>query len=503
MLDYCMFILSKEQIQQWDQFTIEQNNISSLQLMNNAANCFSTWFLEENIPVEIPVHILCGTGNNGGDGIAIAILLRNAFYDVTVHFCKIGTPSKDNLLMLESLIACSDVKVSNIEPSAAFPHFDGNEIVVDAMFGSGLNKEIIGYWADLIHYVNSKQLFVISVDMPSGLKIDSLSGGAIVKATKTVSFQSPKLSQLLIENYVSVGELVILDIGLSQSFIPRKCHQYFIEKKYIKSLILTRSKFAHKGDFGHAILIVGSHGMMGAAVLAAKACLRSGVGKLSLLVPDCGYTILQSMVPEAMVLTSGVEFISNIELNKSYSSIGIGCGLGTDPNVTQALQQFLKVNRNDKIVIDADALNIIAHENLQNNIPVNSLITPHIKEFDLLFGPSENNYERISKARTLSMKHHIYIILKGAYTCISTPEGNQYFNSTGNPGMATAGSGDVLTGVLTGLLAQGYSHEASCILGTYIHGLAGDIAKDHNSEFSLIASDIIENISSAFKNIIV
>ena len=279
-------------------------------------------------------------------------------------------------------------------------------------------------------------------------------------------------------------------------------HYFSVESSDIASIIPQRDTFAHKGTFGHALLIAGSRGKTGAAVLAAKACLRSGAGLLTAHIPACGELILQTAIPEAMIdIDEEQDFITHLEELSKYNSIGIGPGIGCNEKTAGVLLQLFK-NATQPLVLDADAINLIAQDKqLQQALPVNSILTPHAGEFDRLAGTSENAYERLKKACQWAVQHQCYIVLKGAYTAICTPNKKCCFNSTGNPGMATAGSGDVLTGIILGLLAQSYSPLNASLAGVFLHGLAGDIAANEKSQESLIASDIIENLGLAFKKI--
>jgi NAD(P)H-hydrate epimerase len=312
----------------------------------------------------------------------------------------------------------------------------------------------------------------------------------------TISFQTPKMAFLIPENASFVGDWNIVDIGLNDAFIRQtKTRNYLITDETIAHKLKKRKKFAHKGDFGKGIIISGGYGMMGASILSARACMRTGIGLLTLHIPQCGYNILQSSVPEAMVSTDKSEFfISSLPNLSDYSAIGVGPGIGTHSETINMMQKLFENNKTP-LVLDADALNIISKSpSLIEKIPVNSILTPHIKEFERISGPSKNHYERLQKLTVLATKHHVFIVLKGAFTAVSTPEGKTYFNSTGNPGMATGGSGDVLTGIITSLLAQNYTPEEASLIGVYIHGMAGDIAASKFGHEGMISSDIIDCI---------
>jgi NAD(P)H-hydrate epimerase len=349
--------------------------------------------------------------------------------------------------------------------------------------------------------MNSTQLLRISVDMPSGLMIDKSSVQPIVQAHNTISFQTPKLSFLLPECDPYVGNFKVVNIGLHKDYLNKLNSDYFLlEKKDIKSVIRHRSKFDHKGDFGHALMIAGSFGKMGAAVLSSKAALRSGVGLLTVHVPSCGYQIIQTTVPEAMVSVDQSEiFFTKVPDVENYSAIGVGPGIGMDAASVNALRQLFE-QRNKPIVVDADAINILgANRELIHTLPAGSILTPHPKEFQRLVGDWRNDFERLDKQREFSIKTKCILVLKGAHTSISSPDGKIYFNNTGNPGMATAGSGDILTGILTGLLAQGYGSTDVACLGVWVHGLSGDLAKRDFGQISLTSTDIIDSLAAGFK----
>lgn len=499
-----MKIFSAAQLKQWDAFTIQNEPVSSVDLMERAATACYRWLIENDLS-EKHFRIFCGKGNNGGDGLALARLLIRNNCIVTVYILELGKiGSGDFQTNLEKLHDCS-TNIHYIQSIDFFPGFENNDLLIDALFGSGLNKPLEGITALLANHINQSGTSVISIDLPSGLFADKSSvGNTIIKATHTLSFQNDKLAFLLPENEQFCGQVHLLNIGLHKLFEKSEPAEFIlIDKELIKTIYKPRLKFAHKGTYGHAALLSGSMGMMGAAVLSSLACLRSGVGKLTSFIPKCGYDILQTAVPEAMSFVVGEDHLISAPGIQKYDAVGIGPGIGMYPSHTELLVVIFE-NVNAPLVIDADALNIIsANKDLMGRIPAGSVITPHPKEFERLFGPSANDFERLQLARQRSKELNIYIILKGHYSFISSPDGMGHFNSTGNPGMATAGSGDVLTGILTGLLAQGYSSRQACILGVYLHGLAGDLAAARFSEEAMIAGDIVSCLGEAFKQIAV
>ena len=373
------------------------------------------------------------------------------------------------------------------------------------MFGSGLNRPLEGVTAKLVEHINNSGCKVIAIDTPSGLPIDhSAEGEKIIRANHTLSFQVFKLSFLLPENANFIGEVNILDIGLHPDFYHSAETNYeLVDKKIISAIYKPRSRFAHKGNFGHALLVGGSYGKMGAAILCAKACLRSGAGLTTCHTPKCGYEIMQTAVPEAMVMSDlNSSIITKIEEDLSkFNGIGIGPGIGTATETRKVLQEIFEVYKKP-IILDADALNLISSDKkLLKKIPQNSILTPHPKEFERVFGETKNDFDRIQLAQQKSKELGLVIVLKGHHTCIATPDGKVYFNNTGNAGMAKGGSGDVLTGILTALVGQYHDAIKSAILGVYLHGLAGDIAAEKNSKEAMIAGDIIENLGEAFMSI--
>jgi hydroxyethylthiazole kinase-like uncharacterized protein yjeF len=485
-------ILSIDQIRELDRYTIEHEPIVSIDLMERACQAFVDWFTER-FQSPLRILIVCGTGNNGGDGLGIARLLSIRKFDVRVVIVsEDAKPSHDYSINLGRL-------PEGVERFAFLRKpLPESDIIIDAIFGSGLSRPAQGIFAEAIASINASRARKISVDIPSGLFADENSSGPIIQADFTVTFQLPKLSFLLPQSEKVVGEWHLVDISLNQKFIEEaKTRHHYVDTKSIKNLIKPRDKFSHKGDFGHALVIGGSYGKIGANVLATKAALRAGSGLVTSLIPKCGYTVLQSTVPEAMVIADEDErILTRVPDIAKYGSIGIGPGLGQDPRTIAFLANLLS-HEITPCVLDADAINILSdYRDMQNLISANSILTPHPGEFKRLVGDWKNDFERLEMQRAMSIKLKSFIVLKGAHTSISTPSGDIYFNSSGNPAMATAGSGDVLTGILTALLSQAYKPLAAALIGVYIHGLAGDLAA--KKRFSIIASDIIEEIPSAF-----
>lgn len=493
-------ILSTQQIKDLDAYTIQNKSVSSIDLMERACKAFVNWFVLR-FDSSKEVGVVCGTGNNGGDGLGIARILSEWGFTVTVWVVRgPGEESSDFKINLDRMHGKVTVHTFPEKPDAEI--FSSCKVLIDAIFGSGLTRQVDGLYAAAITAMNDAKATRVAVDIPSGLFADRHSDGTIVKANYTVSFQLPKLAFLLPENYDSVGDWYLVDIGLDKSFTKEcKTSYYYLTRKSARKLLTkTRPRFSHKGEYGHALLIAGSLGKMGAAVLASRAALRSGLGLLTVHTPSAGNTVVQTSFPEAMVSVDPDENIfSKAPAADAYDAIGIGPGMGQAPATVAALQEVLATGK--PMVIDADALNILgANRELMHLVPAGSILTPHPKEFERLVGPWKDDFERLEKQVELAQKLKSIIVLKGAHTSIASPDGEVTFNCTGNPGMATGGTGDVLTGVLTGLLAQGYSPRDAAILGVYLHGLAGDMAEREMGVYSLIASDIVNSLPAAFKS---
>ena len=498
-----MKIFSVKQIQNWDSYTIKHESLKSIDLMERAAIACFNWIIN-NYDDCYRFKIFCGKGNNGGDGLALARLLNSIKYEVSVYITASDKPGSEDFEENLKKLKKTSVDITIIKDVKSLPKIEEQDIILDALFGTGLNKPAAGLYKDLIQFINSKNSNVISIDIPSGLYVDKSSKiengtQAIVKANYTLTFQNEKLAFLVAENEPYTGKVFLMDIGLSEEY-ERSTESTFeyIDEIMISGIYRARKDFSNKGNYGYASLLCGSYGMMGAAVLSASSCLRSGVGKLTCIICEAGYTIMQSTVPEAMCKVAGEKHIHDFEDFDSFDAVGIGPGIGKYESHKKLLE-VLFTNFKKPVVLDADALNVLSENpDLYSLITPNSIITPHPKEFERLFGKSDSDFERIELALLKAKELKIYIVLKGHHTFIATPDGKGYFNSTGNAGMATAGAGDVLTGIITSLLAQPYSSLGSCILGVYLHGLAGDIAVKNLSKEAMIAGDIVDYLGNAF-----
>ncbi|NJN25873.1 MAG: NAD(P)H-hydrate dehydratase [Cyclobacteriaceae bacterium] len=495
-----MKIFNTQQIREADQYTIDHEPIKSSDLMERAAKSFVQWF-EQYFEKQRKVFIFCGTGNNGGDGLAIARMLSFKKWQVkTVMVSKSSNKSHDCMINYLKLAEVREVAGIASASDLNF-EIEKNDIVVDAIFGSGLSRPVDGIHAETIAYINQSGATVVSVDVPSGLFADDVSPkGAIVRADHVVSFQFPKLAFMLAENSMYIKNWIVADIGLHPEFIKNTESPYeYLEHSFIKNLLRKRTKFEHKGNFGHSLIIAGSHGKMGAAVLCSKACLKTGAGLVTAHIPGCGYHTMQTSIPEVMVSVDyNKKFLTSIPELDAYEAIGIGPGIDKNIETYEVISQLL-ANYKKPIVVDADALNIISKEqNMMKSLPEGSILTPHPGEFKRMVGFWNDDFERLEQQIAISKQYKVYIVLKGGHASISTPEGKVYFNSTGNPGMATGGSGDVLTGMITSLLGQGYSSLHASLLGVYLHGLSGDIAVQFMGEEGLCASDLIDFLPQAF-----
>ena len=493
-----MRILNTQQIRDLDAWTIQHEPVASIDLMERASQAFVDW-LTVRTDTSKKIHVVCGTGNNGGDGLAIARMLFDWGYPVKAFILQGESAGSGdfgvNKARLPEKLECREIRSEN-----ELPFFDTCDVIIDAIFGSGLTRPPVGLYAIAIDRINASRALRIAVDIPSGLMADSPSSGSIVKADYTVSFQLPKLAFMLPEAHAFTGEWVLADIGLDKGFIRKTDTAHFYTRlKDIQKIVKPRSKFAHKGTYGHALLIAGSFGKMGAAILAARAALRAGVGLLSVHIPKCGYEILQTAVPEAMaIVDDDVNMFTTAPDVHGYTTLGIGPGLGQDEKTVAALAKVLQ-RFGKPVVIDADGLNILGrHRHLFELIPPGSILTPHPKEFERLTGPWKNDFERLQMQKQLAVSLKSIVVLKGAHTAVATEKGLVFFNSTGNPGMATGGTGDVLTGVITGMLAQKYTPHEAAICGVFLHGLAGDLAALECGMEGMTASDLVANLPAAF-----
>ena len=499
-----MKIFPSSSIKKLDAYTIEHEPIASIDLMERAATVL-TKAITDRWNTETPVTIFAGPGNNGGDALAVARMMAEKGYKIEVFlFNTKGELSPDCQTNKELVEMMEEVKFHEISTQFVPPALTPDHLVIDGLFGSGLNKPLSGGFAAVVKYINSSPAMVVAIDIPSGLMGEDNTYNIqanIIRADLTLSLQLPKLAFLFAENEQFVGEWQLLDIGLSEEAINEKETDFALtEHGDMPPMLKVRSKFAHKGNFGRALLIAGSQGMAGASVLAARACLRSGIGLLTVHIPFCNNFIVQTSVPEAMteIDINDVRFSCATDTD-DYQAVGIGPGLGKAGDTEAALLEQIE-SCQTPMVVDADALNLLGeHRSYIGRLPKGSILTPHPKELERLVGKCQNSYERLTKACELAQSTGVHLILKGAYSAVITPEGKCWFNSTGNSGMATGGSGDVLTGVVLALLAQGYATETAARLAAYVHGLAGDIARKKHGAMGMTAGDIVDCLPLAWR----
>lgn len=498
-----MKIFEAEQVRLIDRYTIENEPIDSIDLMERASIRLAGWYVR-HFHTDRQVLIFAGPGNNGGDALALARLLSERQFRVACYLLDFGHPSVDNTLNRQRLMDQKLARLTVLKEGDELPPIKANDVVIDGIFGSGLSRTPAGFPAVLIQHINQNASTIVAIDIPSGLSGEDNSDKdykSVIRASYTLTFQFPFLSFFFESNDSFLGKWRVQDIKLHPDVIRNTYSPYqTLEKAEISALFPPRRKFSHKGSYGHALLISGCYGMMGAALLAGESCLRSGTGLLTLHIPRFGYSVIQTGFPEAIVSLdqSDILFSEPPDLTP-YTAIGIGPGLGCKSNSGKGLKTLLE-NSRVPLVIDADGLNLLSqHPDWYELLPENTILTPHPKEFDRLAGESENGYKRHLKQLEFASRYRVIVVLKGAYTGIAEPGGQYWFNTTGNPGMATGGSGDVLTGIITGLLARGLSPIDASKAGVYLHGLAGDLALEELGPEAMIAGDLISFLGPAFR----
>jgi hydroxyethylthiazole kinase-like uncharacterized protein yjeF len=467
-----------------------------------AGKCFD-WIINNYSNKKKEFVVFCGIGNNGGDGLVIARKLINANYKVKTYIVNFSKKKSDDFKINLDRLNQINNSIELID-SDNFPKISKEKVIIDAIFGIGLTRSPTGFVKEIIQKINKSKATIISIDFPSGLfsELSVTDKDSVIRSNQTLTFQNPKLAFFLAENRSYSAKWHLIDIGLDQSFIQTLNTNFeTIDVELIKSFYKRRDVFSHKGSFGHSLIIGGSFGKIGAVVLASKAALKIGGGLVTAYLPKCGYSIIQTSNPEVMVEVDNENYLQYFNFKTKPTVIGIGIGLGTHLKTINGFKKFLNENKTD-LVIDADALNILAmHKELLQLIPENTVLTPHPKEFKRLIGEWDNDYDKIKKQLDFSAKYNCILVLKGAYTSIAY-NGKTYFNTSGNPALATAGSGDVLTGIISGLIAQGYSSIEASILGVYLHGRTADFAikKDQSLE-TFIASDSFIYFGDVFKEI--
>ena len=498
-----MKILSAQQLYEADLITIKNGNLAEIDLMERAATLCFQWIDKRLQGNAVPIHVFCGTGNNGGDGLVIARHLGQHGYHVKTYIVNCGNKRSDAFLVNYERLKEIGVWAEMITCKSEFPLITENDMVIDAIFGLGLKRSPEGVLKETIQFLNATNAYILSIDFPSGLFADKpvTDAASVIRSYFTLTFQTPKLAFILPENQEYVSAWEIIDIGLDAAYLEKaKTSFYLTYKTDVQPIYKFRKKFSHKGDYGHALMLGGSFGKIGAVTLSSRAALTIGSGLVTAYIPKCGYQIVQTALPEAMVEVDAENEIQYFNSKIKPTVIGVGMGMGTSTKTAEGFENFLKENK-IPLVIDADALNLLSKKkSLLKLLPKDAVLTPHPGEFERLAGKWKNDYEKIDKLVSLSKKHKIVIVLKGAYTAIAY-QGKVYFNTTGNPALATAGSGDVLTGIITGLIAQQYNPLEAAILGVYLHGSTAEIAMNKEVYETFTATDCIDYLSDAYMDL--
>lgn len=502
-----MKIFTTEEFREIYRYTVEEDGISPIELINRAGQGVSEE-IAARFSATRPIAVFAGPGHNGAEAISSARYLLAQGFSPVVYLFNIGGNklSESCRYMRDKFLEEEGAELEEVVQKFSIPVLTQNHIVIDGLFGTESHEPITGGLVTLIQYINESKATVISIDLPSGMSSDWNAGlihRNIIHANYTFVLQFPRVAFFLQENAKLIGEWKVLDIGLSSHAIGSMLPNfYLIEQEDVKRKLRKRNRFCSKRDLGSAALVAGCYGMMGAAVLSARGALRAGVGKLTVFSPRCGYTVMQSSVPEALFQADKNDIvISSITLRNDYSAIGIGPGIGTNELTVNALEDFL-VKAKKPVIIDADGLNCISlRPSILSTIPVLSIITPHAGEFDRLFGPQTSDEARLKKAMEMALYYKIFIVLKGHYTVIARPDGKVYFNSSGTPALATAGSGDVLTGIILSFIAQGYLPEIAAMMGVYIHGMAGEFSENDEGTYGTTSGDIASNVGKVIKTI--
>jgi len=489
-------LLTADQLRKADAYTIENEPIASVDLMERAAKAFTGWFVNSFADRDVAISVYCGTGNNGGDGLAIArMLFLHGYQQINVKIARFTDKSSRDFNTNFSRIQESEVPWVEIRPGEGFPPEDSH-IIIDALLGIGLNKPLVGDFERLVRHINSLEKTVVAVDVPTGMPTEGEfdKNSTIIKADLLITFQQPKINYLLPESGPYIKSCKVVNIGLNEEYIRSLGSVYqYVEEKDIRKILRPRQRFSNKGTYGHALVVAGQAKTMGAALICAASCAYAGAGLTTACVPESGLTALNSYMPELMAVIRQGNNTPEIEYEK-FTAIGIGPGLGKDENALGLFTDIL-TSYGKPMVIDADGLNLLSmHRELWRQVPPGSILTPHMKEFDRLFGDHDNWWQRLQTALNKARDCNIYIVLKNDYTVTATPQGRLYFNSTSNAAMATGGMGDALTGIITALLAQKYSAEEACLAGVYIHGKAGDELALPNRMMTLMPGKLAEQL---------
>lgn len=496
-----MKIFTNTQIYTGNEITAQKNNITFIDLMEHTGVQIFEWLHKRMQGAQVPIHVFCGIGNNGGNGLVVARHLINHGYNVNTYVVNHSKTRSKNFLVNYDRIKNTKSWPVLLDETSELPTIEQPDIIIDAVFGIGLNRKIDGWVKSIFAHLHVSRAFVLSVDIPSGLFTDKQPEGedAVVKANYTLSFQSPKLVFFLPETAKYTIEWEVLDVGIDREYLfTTETEAELLGKYEMQPLYKHRDRFSHKGLFGHAIILGGSYGKIGAVSLASRAALSIGAGKVTAYVPKCGYTILQTALPEAMVITdANEEEITAIDFDITPSVIGLGVGMGTSEATTKALKAFLEKNE-APLVVDADALNILSENTaLLKLLPSQTILTPHPTELERLIGEWDNDFDKLEKTKAFSKKYDVIVVIKGGNS-ITVYGDKLYVNASGNPGLAKAGTGDVLTGVITGLVAQQYPMLQASIFGVYLHGRSADIMSRHTGFQSMMPTDVIEGLADAY-----
>lgn len=503
-----MKIFPSDTISALDRATCEAQGIDSLDLMERAASAVACEIMQLFLTTQ-RIVIVAGSGNNGGDALAVArILIEQGYGRVETYLFNVtGKLSRNCEHERRKLLELDGIRFTMVEKEFVPPVLGRSDVVVDGLFGSGLRQPLQGGFVTVARYINASGAFVVSIDVPSGLFgewNDKTITRDMVHASLTLTFQQPRLSFFFAEHAEVIGKFKILDIGLDKEAILKTPTDYImVEEKNVRSMLRPRALFTNKHDYGSIGLIAGSAGMYGAAIMAARAAMRSGAGLVTVHTSAYGMVPVQTAVPEALFEADRNErHITDMRLTHEYSAVAVGPGIGTEQDTIDAIEGLL--NRcKAPLVLDADALNCIAAKPaLLSMLPQNAVLTPHAGEFDRLFGKMQSGEERLRKAIEMAQYFQVTIVLKGYRTTVVRPTGKIYINTTGNPGMATAGAGDVLTGVIAAFMAQGYRPELAATMGVYFHGMAGDMAAKTVGQFGITASDIADHVGLAIQEVL-
>ena len=509
-----MRVLNSAQMREADRRTIQEIGISSLVLMENAGRqAVAAMEAMYSDLSDRHVAVLCGQGNNGGDGLVVARTLMQRGVDVSVFLIGRVTEVRGDARTNLEILGRLGLTVVEIADSQAwelhFSEIGDCTLIVDAIFGTGLNAPVSGLMETVVADVNAAAIPVVAIDLPSGLSADSYEPiGDSIEATMTVTLAAPKLPLVLPPGETRAGDIVIADIGIPSEVLeavegPRV---ELLTRSAMRELVTPREPDSHKGDFGRVLIIAGSRGKTGAAHLAGIGALRSGAGLVTVATPTCCQPIVAGMAAEYMTEAldetpdgldpDGVERI--LELARDV--IALGPGLGQAPRTREFIHALIE-RATTPLVVDADGLNAFSHDpdKLAGREGRDVIITPHPGEMARLVGMSTEEVQasRLEIARNFAAAHHLYVVLKGHRTIIATPDEKVFINPTGNPGMATGGTGDVLTGMIAAWLAQLLDAEAACKLAVYLHGIAGDLAEADEGEVAMTSADLAGHLGDA------